>query len=199
MTTREDILSLADKLVREADDISRNLTAPGWRPTRSRIEDARNLLRRAAALLAVPAPPAAEAPDLPWRRRDIERGLILFRTSSNAHGSTNVSILSEKVDALPQSAKEELAGMMRNIASGLSKLPAAEAPRQEPVALTYTNWRGETHTRRILPLSIWYGKTEWHLDPQWFLRARDVERGVERDFALKDLGSAPPAPKGEGQ
>lgn len=58
--------------------------------------------------------------ELPWRLGDIKRGLILFRTSSNAHGATNVSILSEKVRALPQSAKDELAGMMRNIAEELS-------------------------------------------------------------------------------
>lgn len=58
--------------------------------------------------------------DLPWRTKDLMRGLILFRTSNNAHGYTNVSILSERVDSLPQVAKDELANMMRNIAAELS-------------------------------------------------------------------------------
>ncbi|WPE19905.1 hypothetical protein [Shinella zoogloeoides] len=57
---------------------------------------------------------------LPFSRRDIERGLILFRTSNNAHGHTNFVSLTAKVDALPQVAKDELAGMMRNIAAELS-------------------------------------------------------------------------------
>lgn len=59
--------------------------------------------------------------DLPWREKDIKRGLILFRTSNNAHGFTNYSSLSSKVDALPDAAKEELAAIMTNMAIGFSK------------------------------------------------------------------------------
>lgn len=62
--------------------------------------------------------------DLPFRRDDIKRGLILFRTSNNAHGYTNFVSLTAKVDALPQIAKDELASLMRSIANGLS--PASE-------------------------------------------------------------------------
>lgn len=62
----------------------------------------------------------AECDDLPFRRKDILRGLILFRTSDHAHGHTNFCLRSEKVSALPQAAKEELARMMRNIADELS-------------------------------------------------------------------------------
>lgn len=58
--------------------------------------------------------------DLPFRHDDIMRGLILFRTSNNAHGYTNFVSLTAKVDALPQAAKDELATMMRNFADGLS-------------------------------------------------------------------------------
>ncbi len=60
-----------------------------------------------------------KADDLPWRISDIKRGLILFRTSNNAHGYTNHSTLSDRVDALPDRAKQELAGMMINVATGL--------------------------------------------------------------------------------
>jgi hypothetical protein len=64
-----------------------------------------------------------------------------------------------------------------------------------PVALTYTNWRGETAVRTILPMSVWYGATKWHPEPQWLLKAVDVHRGAERDFALADFGRiVTPAP-----
>ena len=53
-----------------------------------------------------------------------------------------------------------------------------------PVHIRYTNWRGETAWRTILPLRIEYGSNEWHPAPQWFLHAIDVDKGVERAFAL---------------
>jgi hypothetical protein len=62
---------------------------------------------------------------------------------------------------------------------------------EAPVTLTYTNWRGETAERTILPQRVWFGATDWHPEPQWLLTAIDVEKGVERDFALKDFGAAP--------
>lgn len=58
----------------------------------------------------------------------------------------------------------------------------------QPVTLTYTNWRGETAERTIIPLLPWFGATDWHPEPQWLLKAIDVEKGAERDFALKDFG-----------
>jgi hypothetical protein len=58
---------------------------------------------------------------LPWRERDIQRGLILFRTSNNAHGYTNYSALSGKIDALPQAARDELSAIMVNMALGYSR------------------------------------------------------------------------------
>jgi len=59
----------------------------------------------------------------------------------------------------------------------------------DPVELTYTNWRGETAVRKIRPLHIWFGATDWHPEAQWLLRAFDVEKQAERDFALKDFGA----------
>jgi predicted DNA-binding transcriptional regulator YafY len=70
--------------------------------------------------------------------------------------------------------------------------PAPAADTGQAVKLTYTNWRGETSGRTIVPLSIWYGSTDWHPEPQWLIKAIDMEKGAERDFALKDFGH--PAP-----
>ncbi|WP_234892227.1 hypothetical protein [Agrobacterium vitis] len=72
-----------------------------------------------------------------------------------------------------------------------SALPIAVAkmPAQDvPVTLTYTNYRGETSERTILPKNIWFGSTEWHPEPQWLLTAFDLGKQTVRDFALKDFG-----------
>lgn len=57
----------------------------------------------------------------------------------------------------------------------------------ESIKIIYTNWRGETAERHIKPIRIWFGSTEWHKEEQWLLRAIDLDKKVERDFALKDV------------
>lgn len=52
------------------------------------------------------------------------------------------------------------------------------------VSLIYTNWRGETAARMIVPGFIRYGANEWHREPQWLLLAFDVDKGADREFAL---------------
>jgi hypothetical protein len=69
-----------------------------------------------------------------------------------------------------------------------------------PLPIRYRNWRGETADRKILPIRVWFGATDWHPEPQWFLRAVDVDRGVERDFALADMHDLPAVvPAGAGE
>jgi hypothetical protein len=58
-----------------------------------------------------------------------------------------------------------------------------------PVIIGYTNYRGEYAERRIIPSHIWFGKTEWHPEPQWLLHALDLDKNATRDFALKDIGN----------
>lgn len=55
------------------------------------------------------------------------------------------------------------------------------------VKIVYTNWRGDTAERTIVPIKIWFGSTEWHKEEQWLLRALDTEKQAERDFAVKDI------------
>ncbi len=57
----------------------------------------------------------------------------------------------------------------------------------ERITFIYTNHRGETRARRVLPLSIWFGSTEWYPEPQWLLRARCLDHDAERDFALEKI------------
>lgn len=55
------------------------------------------------------------------------------------------------------------------------------------VQITYRNWKGVIGVRQITPINIWFGSTEWHKNPQWLLKAIDIEKKEERDFAMKDI------------
>jgi predicted DNA-binding transcriptional regulator YafY len=63
---------------------------------------------------------------------------------------------------------------------------AAIDPRMV-VVVRYTNYRGETAIRRIIPRQIHFVATEWHPEPQWVLEAFDLDRNAERSFAIKDI------------
>lgn len=56
-----------------------------------------------------------------------------------------------------------------------------------PLKILYTNYKGETSVRNIIPQEIYYGKTEWHPQEQWLLQATDVDKGAVRTFAVKDI------------
>ena len=51
----------------------------------------------------------------------------------------------------------------------------------------YTNYRGETKYRNIVPLRIEFTATDWHPEEQWILVAHDVDKNAERGFAIKDI------------
>ena len=58
---------------------------------------------------------------------------------------------------------------------------------EKAVRILYTNYRGETALRTIVPERIYFGSTQWHPEEQWLLEAEDSEKGVMRTFALKDV------------
>ena len=51
----------------------------------------------------------------------------------------------------------------------------------------YINWEHKKAIRKVKPIKIWWGVTQWHPKEQWFLKALDLEKNEERDFALKDI------------
>lgn len=71
---------------------------------------------------------------------------------------------------------------------------SADEPVGEPMELPYKNWRGEISNRKLQPIRVEFGATEWHPEPQWLLVARDIEKNTERSFALKDFNPPQPAP-----
>ncbi len=61
--------------------------------------------------------------------------------------------------------------------------------QNKTVTIVYTNYKGVTGTRRIVPIEIIFGHNEWHTEDQWLMRALDIEKNAERTFALKDIKS----------
>jgi len=55
------------------------------------------------------------------------------------------------------------------------------------VRIRYTNWKGVTAHRVIVPISIEFASTDWHKDAQWILTALDYDKQEMRDFAMKDI------------
>jgi predicted DNA-binding transcriptional regulator YafY len=57
------------------------------------------------------------------------------------------------------------------------------------VVIDYTNWRGHRAERRIRPLDLRFGSSQWHLTDQWLLHALDVDKDEIREFAMRDIHS----------
>lgn len=55
------------------------------------------------------------------------------------------------------------------------------------VTIVYTNYKGETGVRKILPKSISFEHNEWHKEDQWLMVAFDLDKSADRTFALKDI------------
>ena len=55
------------------------------------------------------------------------------------------------------------------------------------VKILYTNYRGETNFRNIIPETLWFGVTIWHKEEQWLLDAYDIEKDAVRNFAMRDI------------
>lgn len=59
--------------------------------------------------------------------------------------------------------------------------------KQNPIQVRYTNYRGQTEIRTIIPLRFCFGSTEYHPEEQWLLEVWDVQKNALRTYALKDI------------
>ncbi len=59
--------------------------------------------------------------------------------------------------------------------------------KKQQVRIKYINHREVTVFRTILPRTVWFGTTEWHPKPQWFLDAHDLDKDALRTFAMQDF------------
>lgn len=55
------------------------------------------------------------------------------------------------------------------------------------ISIFYTNHRGVTSRRLIVPKSVRFAASSWHPEPQWLLDAWDVDKQDERSFAMVDI------------
>lgn len=77
---------------------------------------------------------------------------------------------------------------MNNFSQEITKMDESmESDTAKDVVVRYTNYRGETDNRRIRPIRIWFGNNEWHSEPQWLIDVVDLERNVERTFAMNAI------------
>ena len=58
---------------------------------------------------------------------------------------------------------------------------------EQVVTIVYTNYRGETGERKIVPKKLWFGATEYHPEQQWLLDGYDLGKQADRTFAVKDI------------
>ena len=62
-----------------------------------------------------------------------------------------------------------------------------ERTTAQELLIVYRNWKGVEATRRIFPVDLWWGKTKYHQKEQWFIKAIDLDKRENRDFALVDI------------
>lgn len=54
----------------------------------------------------------------------------------------------------------------------INRCPITETGKPDvgpPVTVEYRNYRGDVATRRISPVGLWYGNTDWHPKLGWLL------------------------------
>lgn len=66
-------------------------------------------------------------------------------------------------------------------------MTAAEIVASKAITIDYTNHRGERATRRIVPVYLWWGFTDWHPTEGWLLHAFDLDKQAYRDFAWSGI------------
>ena len=93
-----------------------------------------------------------------------------------------------------QEQTEALNATERNLTKALDDLlseedKARERSDERKIRIKYTNYRGETSERTIIPheRELRFGANQWHTTPQWLLPAFDVDKKEDREFALKDI------------
>jgi len=55
------------------------------------------------------------------------------------------------------------------------------------ISFKYKNWKNIISIRKVKLIKFWIGSTEFHKNKQVFMKALDVNKQEERDFAVKDI------------
>lgn len=58
------------------------------------------------------------------------------------------------------------------------------------LTLLYKNWKDNTSVRRIQPVgNMYWGTTQYHLEPQWLFDVWDLDKEDYRTYSFKDIVS----------
>lgn len=68
-----------------------------------------------------------------------------------------------------------------------SVLSTPPAPAPAELVILYRDYRGEIARYRVRPRGLFYAASAWHPEPQYHLRALDLDRDADRDFALAGI------------
>jgi predicted DNA-binding transcriptional regulator YafY len=79
-----------------------------------------------------------------------------------------------------------MTGALRAMARA-SEINQDEARPLQVLGFRYINYREETTWRRVNPLSIRWGTSEWYKEPQWLLMCYDLGKKDRREFALSRM------------
>ena len=71
--------------------------------------------------------------------------------------------------------------MSIQIAHPLEMRPASR------VQFWYKNWKGETSLRKAVLVTVYFGKTKYHTESQWLVKALDLDKQQSRTFAMRDM------------
>lgn len=66
-------------------------------------------------------------------------------------------------------------------------LVEGDVERTDPALEFDYEKNGVIEHRQVEPIRVWYGVTTHHPTPQWFLHAKCLDRGEERDFPLAQI------------
>ena len=55
------------------------------------------------------------------------------------------------------------------------------------IKVKYKNWKSEISIRTIIPVSIYYGYTDFHKENQWLMDVFDVDKDALRTYAMMDI------------
>lgn len=66
------------------------------------------------------------------------------------------------------------------------------------VEIDYTNHRGVRSVRRIRPVKLTWGLSEWHPGNQWILLAHCYEKNQPREFAMAEIHAWRPVSEQKG-
>lgn len=103
--------------------------------------------------------------------------------------------MSDHDEPTKQSQADDLLRKAASLRDAISSAPVTEVQRKERITpdkameiiFWYKNHRGKEEYRRVRPISIRFGSSEWHTEPQWLMLADDLEYNKRREFAMRDM------------